>query len=372
MDAYAIKQRITETNIIQVIKSLGGELAYEQGDCLIFTSITYSINANEHKPKLYYYKSSKGFVEYHTGMDSFDIFDVVKYRKQLLGEEYSFYDCIKYVCNVLGFDYSFKTNATEFKQYVNAGLSRFLPKKGNSIIEDDIDILNNDLINALPFDDVYHQSWIDDHISIESMEKYNIKYYEYGGQIIIPCYNRFNQLIGIRARNLNPYSSYKYIPYSSLDGREYSFPTGSTLFGLNHTMESIKRHKKVIICESEKSVLQGDTYFGDNNIIVGMYGSALTKEKRNLILSLGIDEVIIAIDFDYDEVRYHNEDLYEDLTDWERYESKVNKICAMFKDWCKVSVIVDEYPKHKKDCVTDYGREEFLRLYKQRITLTED
>ena len=35
--------------------------------------------------------------------------------------------------------------------------------------------------------------------------------------IIIPCYNQYNQLIGIRVRNLDPNANAKYIPYKDLD-----------------------------------------------------------------------------------------------------------------------------------------------------------
>ena len=203
------------------------------------------------------------------------------------------------------------------------------------------------------------------------MDKYNIRYYDYGNQIIIPCYNQYNQLIGIRARNLDPNASAKYIPYKDLNGIWYKFNVGSTFYGINHNIEAIRKNKKVIICESEKSVLQGDTYFNNNNIILGMYGSAMTRQKRDMILELGVDEIIIAIDFDYIEESYSNKEEYEPLTDWEKYENKVYKIADMFKGWCNVSVIVDYNPEHKKDCVTDYGKDKFIKLYKERIKIYE-
>ena len=131
----------------------------------------------------------------------------------------------------------------------------------------------------------------------------------------------------------------------------------------------VPEKKKVIICESEKSVMQGDTYFGDNNIVLGMYGSAMTQTKRNILLELGVEEVIIAIDFDYEKESYSDKEEYEPLTAWELYENKVYKIADMFKGWCEVSVIVDYEPEHKKDCVTDYSKEKFIKLYKQRIKI---
>jgi hypothetical protein len=303
-------------------------------------------------------------------MEVFDIFELVKERQRLLGIKYNFVDCMKFICDTIGVNYRANTITTSSSNFVNTNLKRFT----NPSHKVELQVFDDMILNK--FEDIYHQSWIDDNISIETMEKYNIKYYDYGNQIIIPCYNEYNQLIGIRARNLDPNANAKYIPYKDIDWRNgnkgwYKFNVGSTFYGLNHNLPAIRKFKKVIICESEKSVLQGDTYFGDNNIILGMYGSAMTKQKRDMLLELGIDEIIIAIDFDYIEENYSNKQEYEPLTDWERYEEKVYKIADMFKGWCKVSAIVDYHPEHKKDCVTDYGKNKFNKLYKERITIYE-
>jgi hypothetical protein len=100
-----------------------------------------------------------------------------------------------------------------------------------------------------------------------------------------------------------------------------------------------------------------------------MYGSAMTRTKRNILLGMGIDEVIIAIDFDYIEESYHDEETYEELTPWEIYEKKVYKIADMFKGWCNVSAIVDYHPEYDGACVTDYSKEKFLKLYKNRLSI---
>jgi hypothetical protein len=371
MDAQFLKSKLTDKNIIQIINSLGGEIREDNEEYMIFTSITYDIDANNHKAKLYCYKSNYMFVEYHISMDTFDIFELIKERQKLLGNKYNFIDCMKFVCNIIGLDYKSNTQQTiNTNDFINSNLKRFT-SKSNKI---EMQIFNDVILNK--FEDVYHQSWVDDGISIETMKKYNIKYYDFGNQIIIPCYNQYNQLIGIRARNLDPNAGAKYIPYKDLDWRNgnngwYKFNVGSTFYGLNYNVQAIQKTKKVIICESEKAVLQGDTFFGNNNIILGMYGSAMTRTKRDILLEIGVDEVIIAIDFDYEEESYSNQEEYEPLTDWEIYEKKVYKIADMFKGWCKVSVIIDYEPKHKKDCVTDYGKKEFIKLYKDRLKIYE-
>jgi hypothetical protein len=365
MDAQFIKSKLNDKNIVKIINKLGGELSSETDDYMIFTSITYDIDAGNHKPKLYCYKSNYSFVEFHLSMETFGIYEVVKERKRLLGEKYTFVDCMKFVCNCIGLNYNDNNYTGSTNTFINSNLKRFIDGYSNK----ELPIYDDTILNK--FEHWYHQSWLDDNISIETMDKYNILYYDFGNQIIIPCYDAYNNLIGIRARNLDPNADAKYIPYKDINGTWYKFNVGSTFYGLNHVSKAIQKYKKVIICESEKSVMQGDTFFGDNNIILGMYGSAMTKQKRNIILSLGVEEVIIAIDFDYEEENYHNEELYEELTDWELYEKKVYKIADMFKGWCKVSVIVDYKPEHKKDCVTDYDKKKFIKLYNNRQIIYE-
>ena len=363
MNAQLLKQKLTERDIVKIVNALGGELRSENENEMIFDSITYDINADTHKPKLYCYKSNFTFVEFHLSMDTFDIFELIKDRQRLLGNKYNFTDCIKFVCDIMNLDYRSDTITTTSTNFINANLKRFT--QPNKVAE--LQVYDDAILDK--FENWYHQSWIDDNISIETMDKYNIKYYDFGNQIIIPCYNEKNELVGIRARNLDPNANAKYIPYKDMNGTWYKFNVGSTFFGLNHNTEAIKRTRRVIICESEKAVMQGDTYFGKNNIILGMYGSAMTTTKRDIILDLGVEEVVIAIDFDYIKEEYHNEELYENLTAWEIYENKVYKIADKFKGWCNVSVIIDYNPLYDGACPTDYGKEKFIKLYKNRFQI---
>lgn len=362
MDAQYIKSKINDEGLIKIIKSLGGELAFEVEDAFVFTSITYSVNADEHKPKLYCYKSNYMFVEYHLGMETFDVFDLVKERFKLLGKRMNFISCMNYICDIIGLSHDMSEDNSQTENYVNLNLKRFTEPKKPS----ELRVYDESILDSVFFHKWYHQSWIDDNISIDTMEKYGILYDDFKSQIIIPCRNEKGELIGVRARNLDPNANMKYIPYQTINGTWYKFNVGQTFFGLNFNAQAIRKFKKVVICESEKSVMQGDTYFGDNNIILGMYGSAMTPQKKEILLGLGIDELIIAVDFDYVEESYSNPDLYEELTDWEKYENKVYKIADMFRGWCAVSVIIDYHPKHKKDCVTDYGKAEYLQFIKNR------
>ena len=74
-----IKNKITDTQIILIIKALGGDCDenLSTNDYLIFSSLLYhGLNANNHSYKMYYYRETKTFHDYKLG-ESFDIYDLI-------------------------------------------------------------------------------------------------------------------------------------------------------------------------------------------------------------------------------------------------------------------------------------------------------
>lgn len=351
IDAKQIKENLSEDDVIKIINSLGGRLVMRTEDALIFTSITYKPDVENHKAKLYYYVETLTFVEYHTG-ESCDIYEIVRQRAKMFGYEYKFPRCLKYVCQKIGIDYEYGNEFVRLDTYDwKADLNQFVKGKKERVFDKKYpdSVLDQ-------FDNYYHESWIDDHISIETMDKYDIKYYEYRNAVVIPCRDIDGHIVGIRGRYFG-LEDVKYLPISMLDGRSYKFPTNEFLYGIHLTKRGIAEHKKCLIVEAEKSVLQADTYFGDDNFTVGLYGHAFSAKKRDIILSQGAEEVIIGLDFDYLQV---GDD------DFKKFEENVYNIADMFQGYCKVSALVS-YGGHKmKDSPTDNGKEFYLNLYKER------
>jgi DNA primase len=198
------------------------------------------------------------------------------------------------------------------------------------------------------------------------MEKFNIRYYPSENEIVIPCYNADDDLIGIRARNVDPTRDWKYLPLTMLNRNKYNFkfPTGKTLYGLNHTEENIERVKKVMLFEAEKSVLQCEGYLGKNNIAVAKYGSNFTEAQRDILLKYDLDEVIICNDFDYKEVG--------DNEQWEMFERKVYKIGDMLRPYVNKVTALVEYGEHPFKCSpSDMGKEKLFELIRNREDLYE-
>lgn len=100
------------------------------------------------------------------------------------------------------------------------------------------------------FDDIYHQTWIDDNITIATMQKYEIKWYNLQQEIIIPVRNVCGDLVGIRSRTLKSDASCKYRPTQMLDGTMYKFPSKALLYGEYQNQYNIQRHKKVVLAEA--------------------------------------------------------------------------------------------------------------------------
>ena len=139
-------------------------------------------------------------------------------------------------------------------------------------------------------------------------------------------------------------------------------PTGANLYGLSQNRASIELHKKCILFESEKSVLQLDTMLPDFSIGLCISGGSLTMHQLELLKELDIDEVVIAMDKEYDEIGTDEEVFHA-----QRIRKVFQKKLAPF---FRVSVLWDmKGLLDKKSSPTDHGAEVFQELYTNRIYL---
>ena len=193
------------------------------------------------------------------------------------------------------------------------------------------------------------------------MDKFEIQYDIYNDRIIIPHRYVNGDLIAIRCRNLDERlveTGRKYMPII-VDGKTLSAPTSQYLYGLYQNMENIQRLKRVILVESEKAVLQYETMYPDYNIAVALSSSNLSMWQVDILKSLGVEEVIIALDKEFDNSGTREEMLYAMKID----KSLVNKL-SLFD----VSIIWDYRGLlDRKDSPLDKGKQVFEKLYQDRI-----
>jgi len=308
-----------------------------------------------HSKKLVFFKDSRMFYCY-THCGSMSVFDFVMNSLDI-----EFKEALKFInkkfniSNVNHFESGFKIAKIE-----NPGIliNEKLAQEESPILHP----LNKNILND--FYDFYHKSWIDEGISVRSMRKFGIKFNIVNNQIIIPHYDIENNLVGVRARNLNEdvvKEGKKYMPIYH-DRKVLKHLTGANLYGINKNIYNIQEANTLILFESEKSVLQLDSFLPEMSIGLCISGSNLTKHQINIIKSLGIEEVIIGLDKEYNEVGDQDEIFHA-----QRIERVFYKRLAPF---FKVSVLWDLNNKlDLKDSPTDKGKEVFEELYKNRIFL---
>lgn len=113
-----------------------------------------------------------------------------------------------------------------------------------------------------------------DHISLEAQKKYDIRYDIESQGIVIPIYDQFGQIMGIKCRKNYEDDDMKYF---------YLLPCLSTmtLYGFSQNYNSLVDND-IYIYEAEKSVLQCSTY-GICNCVSLMSGSISNKQIQMLL-----------------------------------------------------------------------------------------
>ena len=194
MDYKEIINNLKPEAIISLMEKLGADRYSDRGEYIIFPTICHNINAEEASMKLYYYKNSHLFVCY-TEEGSMSIFKFLKEYYETRNIPYNWYDDIyKVVLDCSSFK---PTEGFETVKY-NSLSEKYRTRKQEQVLE----IYPKGLIDT--FIKKYPVEWLEDGISKEAMDKYNIRFSISQNKIIIPHYNVYGELIGIRGRALDP------------------------------------------------------------------------------------------------------------------------------------------------------------------------
>lgn len=325
-----LKRELTKEQIIKIVESLGGELYNSINDePLIFYSCCHHLNPSEHKPKLYYYSDTYSFFCYSCS-SAFDIISLIQTRWVLENKNLGFKNALEYigkVANIALGDLKSYNKTTE----TNISWQEILGKYNNlSSVNNTIKTYDKNILNF--FSKKYPLEWLEQGISLEAMEAFNIRYYDYLNQTTIPCYDIDNNLVGIRVRNWNP-DLPKYDIVRLVDSQlNFKCYTNFLLYGLNIAKYPIEQKKTVILVESEKAVMKSYTWYKHNSITVGMFGGHLSSYQRNLLLDLGIDKVIIVPDYDYHDNKDHK---------FKQWIKKQQTLAKQFNGFCQVEIVVN-------------------------------
>ena len=360
IDVKKVKEQLTLEDYESIINALEIPITAQSYKIWSLKSGCHSIDCNDCDSNLKFNIEKKTFTCYsHECLIGQDIFDLVLIRQQLFNPKFTFIDAVNFVIDNSNISISNVTKNSS-KKSNNFNIKQLINKYTKHETEStEVKIYNEKVLNFLS--DTYKEEWINENITIDTMKKYEIKYYERGQQVCIPIRNENGDLIGIHCRNFLPEEleyGRKYIPLKLLDGTEYNFPTSNVLYGLYQNKDIIKRFKKVILFEAPKSVLKLNDISGGQNIGVALFGMSFSKAKAQLLIDLGVEECIVAIDKEYDIM---------DSEEFNEYKNKVLKIAKFLKGFMRVSVMYDkENLLDKKDSPIDKGEDIFYKLYDER------
>ena len=351
MTTKEILEKMTDYDIIDILIDLGSDEPAYTRDGLLFNTICHN-EPGTGKKKLHYHSETKTFFCYTECGNIGNIFQLVMKTKDC-----QFRDAYEYVCGKLGIPtttlkYGFtaeKIDLSFIRKFDNEEKVFEMPKPRNE------DVLNQFWPN------LFHQSWIDDFISIEVMKLFGIRFDISGNRIIIPHYDENNVLVGIRCRNLDEEKveqGKKYMPIVVND-ELYNYETSTNLFGLHINKQNILKYKKILIGESEKFVMQHRTFYEDS-IAVALGGSSISDYHIQLLQKYNVEEVILALDKEFE-----NEEEEKD------YKKKIQKsFIDRLSPYFMVSIIWDvDNELELKMSPADKGKETFESLYRKRILL---
>ena len=344
-----------------------------QGTMILNKTICHCGNSH----KLYYYDNTKLFRCYtDCGGEAFDIYELtrkvksrenpkIKYTKE--GKEYTdewnLPEAIEFVAQYFGFspiEKTIESNAILDDWKILNNYDRIEKiSKDTQIVE--LKTYDDIIISRLPHPII--EPWEKEGITREVINHCNICYDPKNCGIVIPHYDIDGRLIGIRERTLIKEDEIKGKYRPAYIGRQlYNHPLSFNLYNLNNSKDNIKAMKKAIIWEGEKSCLLYASYFGiENDISVACCGSSLIAYQVKLLLDLGVEEIIIGFDKQFQEF---NDDEHKKLV------KNLKNIHKKYGAYVHISYMFDKWDLLEyKDSPIDQGKEVFLELFKRRITI---
>jgi DNA primase len=315
-----------------------------------------------HKHKLYYYHDSKSFHCYTDCSENMDIFEVVVRAKGV-----SFPQAVQYVAAITGKTFGFSSILNNSTDIVNDWdiINRYKKKEKIMTVLPEYDSKVMDVFLPYP-----HESWINDGISIKTMNEFEIGYYIREEKITIVHRDINSRFIGLRGRAMKEEdidNGRKYMPLS-IGNQLYNHMTMMNLYGLHKTKDAVKKLKKIMFFEGEKSILKCQDYYGDLNFTCAVCSSNISNFHRDIAVSLGVEEVFIAFDKFRAKEDSESEELYQKR--FFDYQEKLIKYAQKFTPYCRVYILwdTDNLLDHK-DSPADKGKEVLEELMKNKFEI---
>ena len=349
IDITSLKSQLTDDRIIELMDAMGAPLMKADSNNLIFPSICHhGADAINHKCKLWFSQERQVFHCWVCGFSG-DAISLVQHVKHL-----DFNQAVSYICSILHLQVGQIEQNEQLDNW--AELRRFLP---NAEPEPDKLLTYDKSILSL-FDHLYPQEWLDYGISADTLDKFGIGWYARQACISIPVV--FNgQLVGVRGRYTREQdvAKGKYRPICTLDGTVLKFPSSACLYGYDQNKAAIEKSRQVVLFESEKSVLKAPSFGIDNALAV--FGSNISRQHIQLLLELGVNDVVLAFDSDYKQV---GDD------EFKFFVVKMKKLAAKLKPFFNCSIVYNNQGYDMYKCnMMDIPYEQAMKLWESRVKI---
>ena len=345
MNYEEIINDLTEQDIISLMEYFGVKNYQNKPEALIFPTICHNNDIDNASMKLYYYKDNHFFYCY-TEDGGMSIFRFIEHVYQTRGIEYDWYNDVFLLVTKGKQREGLKIQKNELLR------DRYQRRERESNLE----VYPKGVLSV--FEKIYPSQWLEEGITKEAMDKFDILFSISQNKIIIPHYNIDGELVGIRGRALDEWEIEnvgKYRPVQ-IEQKWYKHPLSLNLYGLNQTKENIQKYGYVYLFEGEKSVLLMDS-FSRPNCGVAVCGSSINKFQIDILMKYcNPKEFIICFDKE------------EDVED--KYFNKLMKLGKKYSNYGNFSFIYDFKKRlNLKDSPVDRGEEIFNELLKERVKI---
>lgn len=352
MNFRELREQLTDESIKNILLQFNVEPVMEDSYSITFPTCCHNLDGGS--PKLVYYKNTKLFHCYTECSASFDIFALLQKMYNLRGQEISLKQAVE-ICDLDTTNISdVVENEVDDIRYMQVLNNIYIP----SIEDLQFKVYDKKVLRQYSFDYMGLMPWINEGMSVEALQIFNIKYDAYNNAIIIPNFDYDGNLIGIRARYFNEedVKKGKYRPVY-INGTLYNHPTGRSFYGIYENHKNIERKHTCVIFEGEKAAIIYTSIYGkDNSIALATLGQNITKDHIQYLLKMKVRNVILAYDTDY-----------EDYNQLAEVEKKYLDKAKILSPYFNVSFLMDyDFDLPYKSSPIDGGKEIFEKLIKNR------
>lgn len=307
MDAQTIKEYIFSNNKIEIVlENLGmHHIQWHNRNEYITCGMPDGDNPSS---TVVYCDNSFFMVKAYTRdiVDPYGISDIISLVSFI--NKTIFTQSINWLCELFGLDYYVESISDDptlgyFKTFD-------LLMKPKASLEVQLKPIPEETLKAyLPWDNTIFYK---DHIDWETQAEFELGLDVFSHRITIPIRDEMGRLVGVKGRRAwdvvdewNP----KYIYL-------HQCAKSRICYGLYKTLPYIREKNEIIVCESEKGVMQLWSYGYRNCVAVG--GHSISQQQQDLIIQSGAATIIIAFDKDVDEETVRKE--VENLSLYRRVE----------------------------------------------------